>query len=399
VKHAVSPTSGTSATLTGLPNATDVFVVVTATDAVGNVSVFSNEVVGRPRLQIGWANTQWPPTLLHTISALNRTGSVYGQVWIDGSTNQPGATESLVAQLGFGPTGSDPAGNPAWTWVDATFNVDAGSNDEFRASLLPEETGTFDYLYRYTTSAGAEWLYADLDGPIAAGALPAKPGRLTVNASDDTAPPATPTGLAVGSASPAGIELTWDAVAGDASLYGYELERADAEGGPYELLVRTTDPAYTDVDVIQGGTYWYRVLALDSSFNRSGPSAAVSATAELRTVSLEFNVTVPAATDATGRSVYIAGFLNRLDGNHPEWDPAGVVLTRADATHWTIALSGAEGTQIEYKYALGSWDYVEKDDACGEIANRQLTLSYGASGVQIVGDVVENWRNVAPCGN
>ena len=56
------------------------------------------------------------------------------------------------------------------------------------------------------------------------------------------------------------------------------------------------------------------------------------------------------------------------------------MLTRTDATHWTITLTGKEGAQIEYKYALGSWDYVEKDGACGEIANRQLTLAYGADG-------------------
>ena len=35
----------------------------------------------------------------------------------------------------------------------------------------------------------------------------------------------------------------------------------------------------------------------------------------------------------------------------------------------------------------------------GEIANRQITLSYGASGAQNVNDTVLNWRNVAPCGN
>jgi hypothetical protein len=64
-----------------------------------------------------------------------------------------------------------------------------------------------------------------------------------------------------------------------------------------------------------------------------------------------------------------------------------------------ITLTGREGTQFEYKYALGSWDYVEKDAGCGEIANRQLTLAYGTSGVQAVADTVQNWRNVAPCGN
>ena len=38
-------------------------------------------------------------------------------------------------------------------------------------------------------------------------------------------------------------------------------------------------------------------------------------------------------------------------------------LTRVDATTWTITLTGKETTQIEYKFALGSWDYVEKGAA------------------------------------
>ncbi len=398
-RHNPTPVTGTSATIDGLPNGKDVFVVVTATDAAGNVSAYSNEVVGRPRLTIGWANTQWPPTLTHTISTTNRTGNVYGQVWIDGETSAPGPTPSLLAQLGFGPAGTNPATDAAWTWVDASFNTDAGNNDEFVASLLPEAVGSFNYLYRYSTTDGTEWLYADLNGPIATGAMPPNPGVLTVNPSGDTTAPDVPAGLRVVSASPAGIELAWDVVAGDATLFGYEIERAGAEGGPYETIVRTTGTSYTDTEVEQGDTWWYRVLALDSSFNRSSPSAAVEATAELRTVTLQFTVTVPATTDATGRSVYIAGFLDRLDGSLPQWDPGGVVLSRVDATHWAITLTGDEGTQIEYKYALGSWDYVEKDAACGEIANRQLTLSYGTTGVQAVNDTAENWRNVAPCGN
>ena len=110
-------------------------------------------------------------------------------------------------------------------------------------------------------------------------------------------------------------------------------------------------------------------------------------------------MTVPASTDGTGRSVYIAGFLDRLDGNLPQWDPGGVVLTQIDATTWTLTLTGKESTQIEYKYTLGLWDFVEKDGVCGEIANRQLTLSYGTDGTQVINDIVPNWRNVAPCGN
>ena len=399
VKANSASVSGTDFTDTGLHNAQTFFYVVTALDAAGNESANSNEVIAIPHLTIGWANLQWPPSMVHTISVVDGTDNAYGQVWIDGATSQPGATEGLLAQLGFGPDGSNPDGNPDWIWVDASFNVDAGNNDEFVASLLPEVTGRFDYVYRYSTTIGRDWVYADLDGPFASGGLPPNPGDLTVNSSGDATAPATPTGLGVDSASPSGIELAWDAVSGDASLYGYEVLRSDTAGGPYEMIARVTTTSYTDMAVNTGEKYYYAVRALDNSFNRSGNSSEVNATAEARTVSLVFNVTVPSTTDATSRSVYIAGFLDRLDGNLPQWDPGGVVMTRVDATHWTIQLSGREGVQIEYKYALGSWDYVEKDGACGEINNRQLTLSYGAGGTQTVNDTVANWRNVAPCGN
>jgi hypothetical protein len=399
VKVNAAPISGTNFTDTGLRNAQTYYYIVRALDAAGNESGPSNEVSALPHLTIGWANLQWPPTLNHTISAINRTDNVYGQVWIDGATNQPGATPGLYAQLGFGPDGSNPAGNSAWVWVDASFNVDAGNNDEFVASMLPESTGTFDYVYRYTTTDGRDWLYADLNGPVPTGNVPPNPGKLTVNGSGDTTAPATPTGLQVVSASPDGIELAWDAVSGDPSLYGYEILRSGTSGGPDTTVALSTTPSYTDPDVVEGATYYYVVRSVDLSFNRSGISAEVTATAELRTVTLVFNVTVPATTDATGRSVYIAGFLDRLDGGLPQWNPGGVVLTRVDATHWTITLTGKEFTQIEYKYALGDWNHVEKDAACGEISNRQLTLSYGSTGTQTVNDTVPNWRNVAPCGD
>ena len=393
-----APVTGTSFTVTGLPNAKEAYVVVTATDAAGNAGAQSNEVHGQPHYAIGWSNLQWPPTMTHTISVVTRTDTAYGQVWIDGVTSQPGATPGLRAQLGFGPDGSNPDGNAAWTWVDGAFNVDAGNNDEYQASMLPESTGTFDYAWRYSTTGGRDWVYADLDGSPN-GYSPAQAGSLTVNASGDSTAPATPSGLHVVSASPVGIELSWDAVAGDATLYGYELERSASASGPWELLVRLTDTRLHGHGGRRG-----RDLALPGP--RPGPVVqplgavgSVSGTAELRTVTLVFNVTVPASTDGTGRPVHIAGFLDRLDGGHPQWDAGATPLTRVDATHWTITFTGLESTQLEYKYALGDFLYVEKDGACGEIANRQLTLSYGATGTQTVNDTVPNWRNVAPCGN
>jgi fibronectin type 3 domain-containing protein len=401
VRLNAAPVIGTTFTDTGLTNGTTYHYVVQAHGALGNASGTSNEVSAVPHYLIGWANLQWPPSMTHTISAVNRTENAYGQVWIDGVTNQPGATPNLRAQLGFGPDGSDPDGNADWSWVDASFNGDRGNNDEFVASLLPDEVGTFDYAYRYTVTSGRDWVYADLDG-IGNGYSPSQAGSLVVNSSGDVTPAAVPAGLRVTAASPGGVTLAWDAVEGDASLYGYEIGRADAPGGPYAVIGATTTPEYTDSAVVENATYWYVVRSVDTSFNRSTWSAEVSATTELRTVTVTFTVTVPATTDSTGLAVNIAGTLSRLDGGLPDWDPTETSLTRVDATHWTITLTGDEGTQLEYKYALDSsdaWFNVEKDAGCGEISNRLLTLAYGTDGTQTVNDTVLNWRNVAPCGN
>jgi glycosidase len=398
VKVNTSPVTDTSFTDTGLPNGVRDYYVVRAIDAGGNESDDSNEAAATPHLTIGWANVQWPPTLTHTISAVNRTDNVYGQVWIDGVTSQPGQTPTLRAQLGWGPDGSNPDGNASWQWVEAAFNTDAGNNDEFVASLLPDEVGSFDYAYRYTTTDGESWVYADLDG-IGNGYDPAQAGQLTVSASGDSTAPATPTGLHVVAADPSSITLGWDAVTGDPSEYGYEIARSSSPGGPFTTLALTTDTSYVDTTVDQDATYYYVVRAVDTSFNRSGDSAPVQAKAALRDVTVVFNVTVPASTDATGRAVHLAGTLSLLDPPGPDWDPTATALTRLDATHWTITLHGIEATQLQYKYVLGDWNFVEKDASCGEIDNRLLTLSYGSSGTQTVNDTVQNWRNVSPCGN
>jgi hypothetical protein len=171
-------------------------------------------------------------------------------------------------------------------------------------------------------------------------------------------------------------------------------------GGSYQTIALVTNgTSYVDTGVAEGANYYYTVRAIDTSFNRSADSAEVAATAQLRTVTLVFDVTVPATTGGTNRPVYIAGTLSRLDGGLANWNPGGTVLTQVDSTHWRITLTGKETTQIEYKYTLGDWDHVEKDATCGEIPNRQLTLTYGSSGTQTVSDTVLNWRNVSPCGN
>ena len=364
------------------------YYVVTAVDMRGNESGRSYEVSALPHMTIGWANLQWPYAILHTISALSPTENIYGQVWIDGHTTLPGATDGLIAQVGFGPDGSYPEGNAEWAWVDAAFNVDAGDNDEFMGQLLPETVGAYDYAYRYSTTGGLFWLYADIDG-TGNGYDPAQAGDLTVLPSGDATPPAVPIELHLVEASPSFISLAWDPVL-DADVYRYEVYRSDAAGGPYAKISNVLAPAtaYSDMDVAVDTTYYYVVLAVDTSFNKSAYSDELAATAQARLVQVTFDATLPDTTP-DGWDVYMGGSFNG-------WDQAGTLMTR-DGLSATVTLTMYEGDQIEYKYTLGSWTYVEKGAACEEIDNRTATIWYGTEGTMELNDTVLNWRNLGSC--
>jgi glucoamylase len=112
------------------------------------------------------------------------------------------------------------------------------------------------------------------------------------------------------------------------------------------------------------------------------------------TVHVTFTATVP---DPGGRDVYLAGELTKLGGGS-DWAPDGQKLTRIDATHYSVTLSGVEDTSFQYKYTLGTWATVEKDGGCTEIRrNRSVTLNFDIGGNQPRNDTVANWLSVAPC--
>jgi hypothetical protein len=72
-------------------------------------------------------------------------------------------------------------------------------------------------------------------------------------------------------------------------------------------------------------------------------------------------------------------------------------MERLDDSTWAITLPFTEGAPPQYKYTRGSWEAVEKDDACGELANRTITVSYGEGGTAEVADTVAKWRDVDAC--
>lgn len=388
-----TPIRTTRFTATGLTNAQQYHFIVRAVDRAGNLGEQSNPVSTTPQAPIDWANLQWPPTLTGTVSVSGRSEAVYGQVYSAGLTDAPGQAPGIRAQLGHGPQGTAPSG-PGWAWQEAGFNTQVGNNDEYSATLPLNAEGVFNYLYRYSTDNGRTWVYADQSGLVPGDAPPPAPGTLTVTGSDDTTPPAVPTGLVVLTAGPAEVQLGWQPVTGDPTLHGYEVGRRPAGSSEgFTVVGATTGTSFTDTTASQGSSYEYAVRAVDSSANASAWSAPVTANPDTRQVSLVLTVTVPTGSTP----VHLAGSLAVLGG--ADWDPAQGRMTQLSDTQWQVTLTGAEGTSIQYKYALASWDFVEKDGACGEIDNRTLTLAWGNSGTMTVNDTVANWRNVAPCGN
>ncbi len=92
---------------------------------------------------------------------------------------------------------------------------------------------------------------------------------------EDKFPPAQPTGLRA-AASPASIELSWDANT-EPDLAGYRVYRS-ANNGAFEKIADVNEiPTYSDHAVERGKSYRYEVSAIDKSGNESARSAAVEA--------------------------------------------------------------------------------------------------------------------------
>ena len=363
-----------------------VYYKVVAVNNTTGLTSNSNEVSALPAYTIGWANLQRPFSITHTIG-ITPTENIYGQVWIDSVTEIPGATPGLLAQVGYGPNESDPRGNVEWTWYDATFSGQVGNNDEFVGTLLPEVVGEFDYVYRYSTNGAVSWVYAYENGPVQDPYDSSKAGDLTVNPSSDITDPSAPV-LAVDDWSASSISLSWTESTDDVAVYAYDIYRS-TDGLLFEKIGRTLAPVttYTDMSVENLEMYYYFVVALDTSFNRSENSNIVEQMAEPKMVQVTFEITVPPWTPGV---VYIVG-------GHPavgNWNPGAVPMTKVSDALWTYTADILDGTSFEFKITRGNWETVMKGtDGNEELANLPITVNYGATGTQTYAYTVLNWRD------
>jgi len=136
---------------------------------------------------IDFCALQFPTTI---IAVQNTIETVYGRLFIAGLTdvNMAGNDPSgaVLAGVGYGPDGSDPAVDPTWVWTDAMPNpgwngAGAPNNDEYQADLQIPAPGTYDYAYRFSGDFGATFTYCDVGAGSSDGYDPADAGAMTSN--------------------------------------------------------------------------------------------------------------------------------------------------------------------------------------------------------------------------
>lgn len=378
-----APVAGTSYTDQGTDNSKTYYYVVRTVNHQGVES--QDSAVASPVLRITFAGNLAPATLTATLNV--QSSAITATVTAPGSTDQNGQGPWITAQIGYGPTGSNPSTWTSWSAMSYVGKSADAQSDIYGATTTPEAPGASAYLARFSGDGGQSWTYAYISGTTA--------GVLSVVPATDTTAPAAPTGRAATTASQQ-VTLTWSPVANpsaNANIWRYHISRATSASGPYAEVATVlaaaagSAPSFTDTGLTNGTTYYYTVTA-ESNAEVSGPaSQPASAVPHVPAVHVTFDVTVPPYTPA-GDKIYIAGDLIN------NWNPGATPLTRVDATHWTITMDLPLGKTINYKYARGSWDSVQKDPLGNEINNLQYTLPNQDGAHVTIFDGVASWRDM-----
>nr|AAB00841.1 pullulanase [Thermoanaerobacterium thermosulfurigenes] len=359
---------------------------ISAIDELGNESGISNDAVAYPAYPIGWVGNLTQVSDNHIIGVDKPTEDIYAEVWADGLTNSTGQGPNMIAQLGYkyvsgtvydsvygsvynSVYGVDDSG---FTWVNAQYVGDIGNNDQYKASFTPDKIGQWEYLMRFSDNQGQDWITTSTLS-------------FYVVPSDDLIKPTAPYLNQPGTES-SRVSLTWNPSTDNVGIYDYEIYRSD--GGTFNKIATVSNEVYNYIDtsVINGVTYNYKVVAVDLSFNRT-ESNVVTIKPDVVPIKVIFNVTVP---DYTPDAVNLAGTFPNAT-----WDPSAQQMTKIDNNTYSITLTLDEGTQIEYKYARGSWDKVEKDEYGNEFAsNRKVTIVNQGNNEMTINDTVYRWRDI-----
>ncbi|MBL8627757.1 MAG: tandem-95 repeat protein [Myxococcales bacterium] len=112
-------------------------------------------------IEADFCNLQFPPTTSATAGSL--TEMLYARVFEAGVTPPAGGDPQVRSQFGFGPRSVNPQNQAGYTWVNGTFNVQVGNDDEYQAQFTAPAAGTYGFTSRFSLD-GVNWTYCDLNG-------------------------------------------------------------------------------------------------------------------------------------------------------------------------------------------------------------------------------------------
>ncbi len=374
-------TGGSSYTDTEVRDGVPYHYTVVALDAAGNVSARSAEAVAVPQLSIESFEVAGVIDDAGALSAQAERvlSAVAGAVEVEAvvQAGVPGerVAAGVLVELGLVSVDAEGIVERELPWSPATSVETSAEGATFRGAVQPEWAGAWSVVARASADGGASWQPAT--GAATIDVLPA----------DDVEPPAAPGAPELLEVNGELVRFRWAASEADDTLR-YLVLRA-SPGQELQQIGMSDAETYLDATVSAGGAYEYAVVAQDTSYNASAPSASLGVTAEERIVEVTFTAVLPSHTPAED-TIYIAG-------NFQGWDPAADPMTPVDASTWTITLEFEGATDLEYKFTRGSWEAVEKDENCGEIPNRRLAVEYTADGTMTATGAVEKWRDLDAC--
>ena len=113
--------------------------------------------------EITFANVQFP-----TAATANAGDSVdlYVQFYAALITDAPGAPNlgQVRAQVGANATNTNPGTWASDAWVDASWNAQSASNDEYKGTITGLPEGTYYTASRFSLDGGATWIYGGING-------------------------------------------------------------------------------------------------------------------------------------------------------------------------------------------------------------------------------------------
>ncbi|RME61082.1 MAG: hypothetical protein D6790_08380, partial [Caldilineae bacterium] len=380
----------------GLVNGQTYFYRAAAIDDVGKRSALGEPVAAIPHVTIDDARLLEPFTLEHTISAITPTQLLQAVVVVEGVTDGDGPAPGIRAQLGYAAAGPDVLVGPGdIQWVDAFYVGEAGGGDVYAANFTPRQVSDYLFGFRFSTTGGRDWVYADGDGS-GEGPLWEMPGKVVVLPSSDTEPPHRPFRIFEVFSSANQLVLGWRA-SRTKDMYAYELCRrdvtADEQGCASSIFLPRDQRVYTDTNVIQDHTYEYWVMTVDTSYNRSEPSDVLTLTAAVSFVDVTWRVLAPAFTPPEDE-LFIAGDDRDVFG--ASFNPGLAVMNRVEDNLWEWTATVKEGTVLQYKYTRGSWDMVEQWGTIRGFTNRTVEITAGGDGTMLVEDTATDWGAEGP---